>query len=54
VIRPPTPDYPTISSKFARALKDVREGADPIDALDKAAENIDAELRKSAQNAKQK
>ncbi|MDE2369896.1 MAG: extracellular solute-binding protein [Burkholderiales bacterium] len=47
VIRPETPAYPMISSSFERALKEVREGADPADALDRAVEAIQQDLKRN-------
>lgn len=47
VPRPETPGYPMISSSFERALKDVREGADAADALDRAVEAIQQDLKRN-------
>lgn len=47
VPRPATPGYPMISSSFERALQEVREGADPADALDRAVEAIELDLRRN-------
>ena len=47
VVRPETPGYPMISSSFERALKDVREGADAADALDRAVEAIQQDLKRN-------
>lgn len=47
VLRPETPAYPMISSSFERAMKEVREGADPADALDRAAESIQQDLKRN-------
>lgn len=47
VPRPETPGYPMISSSFERALQEVREGADPADALDRAVEAIQLDLRRN-------
>jgi multiple sugar transport system substrate-binding protein len=44
VPRPETPGYPMISSSFERAMKDVREGGDAADALDRAVEAIQQDL----------
>ena len=43
--RPRTPAYPIISSAFAEAFHDVRHGAVVQNALDKAVEVIDQDLR---------
>lgn len=47
VPRPETPGYPMISSSFERAMKDVREGGDAADALDRAVESIQQDLRRN-------
>lgn len=47
VPRPETPGYPMISSSFERALKDVREGGDAADALDRAVEAIQQDLKRN-------
>lgn len=47
VPRPETPAYPMISSSFERALKEVREGADAADALDRAVEAIQQDLKRN-------
>jgi multiple sugar transport system substrate-binding protein len=47
VMRPETPAYPMISSSFERALKDVREGDDAADALDRAVEAIQLDLKRN-------
>lgn len=47
VPRPETPAYPMISSSFERAMKDVREGGDAADALDRAVEAIQQDLRRN-------
>ena len=47
VARPETPGYPMISSSFERALKDVREGGDAADALDRAVEAIQQDLKRN-------
>jgi multiple sugar transport system substrate-binding protein len=46
-MRPETPAYPMISSSFERALKDVREGDDAADALDRAVEAIQLDLKRN-------
>ncbi len=43
--RPRTPAYPVISDAFGRAFQDIRHGADPAEALTRAARRIDRELR---------
>lgn len=47
VPRPATPGYPMISSSFERALRDVREGGDAADALDRAVEAIQQDLKRN-------
>ena len=47
VSRPETPGYPMISSSFERAMKDVREGGDSADALDRAVEAIQQDLKRN-------
>jgi len=47
VVRPETPAYPMISSAFERALKEVREGEDPADALDRAVEAIQTDFKRN-------
>lgn len=47
VPRPATPGYPMISSSFERAMKDVREGGDAAEALDRAVEAIQQDLRRN-------
>jgi multiple sugar transport system substrate-binding protein len=47
VTRPPTPAYPTISSAFEEAIKDVRDGVDSADALDRAVEKIQQDLQRN-------
>lgn len=47
VPRPATPGYPMVSSSFERALKDVREGGDAADALDRAVEAIQQDLKRN-------
>ncbi|HRD95215.1 MAG TPA: extracellular solute-binding protein [Rubrivivax sp.] len=47
VPRPATPGYPMISSSFERALKDVREGGDAAEALDRAVEAIQQDLKRN-------
>ena len=47
VIRPETPGYPMISSSFERALKEAREGVDSAEALDRAVEAIQQDLKRN-------
>ncbi|HSI47938.1 MAG TPA: extracellular solute-binding protein [Ideonella sp.] len=47
VLRPETPAYPMLSSSFERALKEVREGGDAAEALDRAVEAIQQDLRRN-------
>ena len=47
VLRPETPAYPIISSSFERAMKEVREGGDAADALDRAVEAIQQDLKRN-------
>ena len=47
VARPETPGYPMISSSFEQALKDVREGGDSAEALDRAVEAIQQDLKRN-------
>lgn len=44
LIRPPTPAYPVISSVFDKTLRDIAHGADVTASLDKAVEEIDADI----------
>lgn len=44
-IRPPTPGYPYLSSAFAKATQDIVAGGNPNDILDRAAKDIDANLK---------
>lgn len=44
VMRPETPAYPVISSAFAKALQDIRDGGDVAEALDAAADAIRTNL----------
>jgi multiple sugar transport system substrate-binding protein len=43
-MRPETPAYPVISSAFAKALQDIRDGGDVAEALDAAADAIRTNL----------
>ncbi|MET7550905.1 sugar ABC transporter substrate-binding protein [Streptomyces sp. NPDC005479] len=45
MVRPATPAYPYISTEFEKAAKDVLAGADPKDALGRAAKGIDNNLK---------
>jgi multiple sugar transport system substrate-binding protein len=47
VVRPETPGYPMISSAFERALKEAREGVDSAEALDRAVEAIQQDLKRN-------
>jgi multiple sugar transport system substrate-binding protein len=47
VLRPETPAYPLISSSFERAMKEVREGGDAAEALDRAVEAIQQDLKRN-------
>lgn len=47
VLRPETPGYPMISSAFERALKEAREGIDSAEALDRAVEAVQQDLRRN-------
>ena len=47
VLRPETPGYPMISSAFERALKEAREGVDSAEALDRAVEAIQQDLKRN-------
>ena len=45
VPRPQTPAYPVITSAFQQAFIDIRNGGDVQNALDKAAAEIDQDIR---------
>jgi len=45
VVRPVTPAYPFISSTFAKAARDIISGGDPEKILDKAAADIDSNIK---------
>lgn len=47
VLRPETPVYPMLSSSFERALKEVREGGDSAEALDRAVEAVQQDLKRN-------
>lgn len=42
--RPATPAYPIISNSFDRAMRDIIDGRDPLDALDMAVDNIEQNI----------
>jgi multiple sugar transport system substrate-binding protein len=44
-VRPVTPAYPYISTEFQKATQDILSGADPKDALGRAAKDIDNDLK---------
>ncbi len=44
LIRPPTPGYPVMALVFEKALADIANGADVIDTLDAAVDEIDADI----------
>ncbi|MFH9821890.1 ABC transporter substrate-binding protein [Streptomyces bobili] len=44
-VRPVTPAYPYVSTEFEKAAKDILAGADPKDALGRAAKDIDTNLK---------
>ncbi|GAB4517240.1 MAG: extracellular solute-binding protein [Anaerolineae bacterium] len=48
VIRPPTPAYLNAALVFEKALADIANGADVIDALDAAVDDIDADIEANA------
>ncbi|QTF91978.1 extracellular solute-binding protein [Halomonas sp. BM-2019] len=43
-LRPATPGYPTISSAFERATRDIRDGRDVLTALDEAVDAIERDI----------
>ena len=45
VVRPVTPAYPFISTTFAKATQDIINGGDPKQILDKAASEIDSNIK---------
>jgi len=45
MVRPVTPAYPFISSTFAKATQDIIAGGDPEKILDKAADDIDSNIK---------
>ncbi|GAB3662259.1 extracellular solute-binding protein [Actinocorallia lasiicapitis] len=47
VVRPVTPAYPFISTVFTKAAQDILNGADPQGTLDKAAADIDTNIRQN-------
>jgi len=44
LIRPPTPAYLSAALTFQKALMDIADGADVINALDAAVDEIDADI----------
>ncbi|HDM8161375.1 TPA: extracellular solute-binding protein [Vibrio harveyi] len=42
--RPATPGYPIISNSFDKAMRDIIDGKDPLDALDMAVDNIEQNI----------
>lgn len=44
LIRPPTPGYPVMALVFQKAMADIANGADVIDTLDAAVDEIDADI----------
>lgn len=44
MVRPATPAYPIISSSFEKAMRDIKDGADVIDTLDKAVDTIEQNI----------
>lgn len=47
VLRPETPGYPVISSAFGKALRDIRDGGDVAEALDRAADLIRDDMERN-------
>ncbi|WP_034609977.1 extracellular solute-binding protein [Cellulomonas sp. URHD0024] len=47
LVRPVTPAYPIISSVFQKATQDILSGGDPQPILDKAAKDIDADIKQN-------
>ncbi|GAB4099591.1 sugar ABC transporter substrate-binding protein [Sinomonas halotolerans] len=45
VLRPETPAYPFIATEFGKAVQDILAGADPKSTLDKAAKDIDTNIK---------
>ncbi|MCH4562366.1 hypothetical protein MKP05_04360 [Halomonas sp. EGI 63088] len=43
-LRPATPGYPTISSAFDRAARDIRDGRDVQESLDEAVDTIERDI----------
>jgi len=50
-VRPVTPAYPFISSTFAKATQDIIAGGDPQKILDKAADDIDSNIKSNGNYA---
>ena len=46
--RPVHPAYPVISSAFSQAFADVLDGADPQEALSRAAADVDEDIQDNA------
>ncbi|RKF17963.1 sugar ABC transporter substrate-binding protein [Alginatibacterium sediminis] len=46
-LRPETPAYAVISSSFDKAMHDVLDGKDPVEALDIAVDNIEASIERN-------
>lgn len=44
LVRPVTPGYPVVAKVFEKALADIADGADVIDTLDAAVDEIDADI----------
>ena len=45
VVRPPTPGYPFLTTTFAKATQDIVAGGDPKKILDRAVQDIDANIK---------
>ncbi|MCW6005684.1 extracellular solute-binding protein [Micromonospora sp. CPCC 205371] len=45
MVRPPTPGYPYLTTTFAKATQDIIAGGDPKQILDRAANEIDRDLK---------
>jgi multiple sugar transport system substrate-binding protein len=48
LIRPPTPAYVSAALTFEKAMADIANGADVINALDAAVDEIDADIEANA------
>ena len=44
MIRPPTPGYVVIALEFEKAMADIANGTDVLDALDAAVDEIDSDI----------